>query len=539
MSQVIDLCCGDDNGGWPNAASAPPLPLCRKRRREREESSNDAHPRNENGPGKKTATGWAKFVFDLELAEEVEVGVSLHRKRRSIMKSERIAKNYAAGKIAQTLEGVQATEKDNGSEDAQAVDHDESHEGIAAAATPPMNSDLKQTSRDDGSANKHSQKRLTSKGTCTWDYRLGELADYRKVHGHCNVPQRYSENTKLGTWVAHQRHQYSLHLRGETSAITLPRIEALESLGFEWGIRSATCTWEDRLSELADYRKLHGHCNVPQKHSEKAKLGTWVTNQRTQYSLHLKRETSSITIPRIQALESLSFEWSSHGATWEVRLSELANYRKVHGHCNVPKKYNNNTKLGAWVANQRHQYSLHLRGETPAITLPKIEALESLGFEWGTSKRTAWEDRLSELAEYRKVHGHCNVPPKNIENTKLRRWVEMQKYQYSLHLKGETSRITLPRIKLLESLGFEWGSRSFTCTRTWEDRLSELADYRKLHGHCNVPHKYSENAELGGWVARQRHQYSLHLKGETSAITLSRMQALESLGFEWAIRGTA
>jgi hypothetical protein len=59
-------------------------------------------------------------VFDLELADEVEVGVSLHRKRRNVMKSERSAKNDAAGKIAQNLKGVQATEKDVGSEDAQA-----------------------------------------------------------------------------------------------------------------------------------------------------------------------------------------------------------------------------------------------------------------------------------------------------------------------------------------------------------------------------------------------------------------------------------
>jgi hypothetical protein len=31
--------------------------------------------------------------------------------------------------------------------------------------------------------------------------RLSELADYRKIHGHCNVPAKYSENTKLGNWV--------------------------------------------------------------------------------------------------------------------------------------------------------------------------------------------------------------------------------------------------------------------------------------------------------------------------------------------------
>jgi hypothetical protein len=49
----------------------------------------------------------------------------------------------------------------------------------------------------------------------------------------------------------------------------------------------------------------------------------------------------------------------------------------------------------------------------------------------------------------------------------------------------------------LESLGFEWG----VCNTTWEDRLRELADYRNIHGHCNVPKNYSENTQLGKWVA--------------------------------------
>jgi hypothetical protein len=38
--------------------------------------------------------------------------------------------------------------------------------------------------------------------------------------------------------------------------------------------------WEDCFSELADYHKIHGHCNVPQSYSEKSKLGYWVATQK-------------------------------------------------------------------------------------------------------------------------------------------------------------------------------------------------------------------------------------------------------------------
>ena len=64
----------------------------------------------------------------------------------------------AEGKRVEILKGVDATEKDVGS----VADHRESREGIAAAASAaashPMNSDSKQTSRNDDSTKKHFQE---------------------------------------------------------------------------------------------------------------------------------------------------------------------------------------------------------------------------------------------------------------------------------------------------------------------------------------------------------------------------------------------
>jgi hypothetical protein len=34
------------------------------------------------------------------------------------------------------------------------------------------------------------------------------------------------------------------------------------------------------------------------------------------------------------------------GSSWEERLSELADYRKIHGHCNIPA---NTVKTSSWV----------------------------------------------------------------------------------------------------------------------------------------------------------------------------------------------
>jgi competence protein ComGC len=316
--------------------------------------------------------------------------------------------------------------------------------------------------------------------------------------------------------------------------MTLSRIHALESLGFEWDSRRVAtwdATWELRMSELADYHKIHGHCDVPWKYSEDIRLANWVEKQRQQYRLQQKGNRSHMTLSRIYALESFGFVWNDNGngVAWELRLSELADYRNIHGHCNVRGKYSEDTKLGGWVESQKSSYRLHQEGTVSSLSTLQIRALESMDLEWD-SRRATRELRLSELADYRKIHGHSNVPKGYSGNGKLAKWVENQRQQYRLRQEGNTSQMTLSRIYALESLGFEWNNVSVVA---WELRFSELADYHKIHGHCNVPWKYSENMKLAKWVESQRNQYKLHVKEKKTHMTTFRIHKLERLNFEW------
>jgi hypothetical protein len=294
------------------------------------------------------------------------------------------------------------------------------------------------------------------------------------------------------------------------------------------GRQFSVSAWEDRLSELAEYGKIHGHCNVPQRNSEYTKLANWVTYQRRQYKVHLEGKKSKMTTFRIQELESLGFGWGVCITAWEDRLSELAAYSIMQGNCNVPKNYSENTKLAYWVGTQRREYRLHQEGKKSNMTTFRIQELESLGFEWNRHG-AAWEDHLNDLADYRIIQGHCNVPQHGSDNLKLAAWVGEQRCQYRLHLKGKSSPMTTFRIQELETLGFEWDNQY----AIWEVRLSELADYRNIQGHCNVPAGYSKNTKLANWVAYQRRQYKLHLEGKRSSLTLSRIQVLENIGMHW------
>jgi hypothetical protein len=334
MSQVLGLCedSSDDNGQLTNTASVPPLPASRKRPRDSEESPNDAHPRNINGPGNKTAIGSAEFVVDSE-------------NDKNDSSEEALA--YQAGDWAQKFKELCRYRESKGHCDFHSHDPDYAElsswvfrmvGGKYSILTPERVKAL------DGIGFVWGLSR-----TC-WEHRLSELTDYHKIHGHCNVPTNYSKNAQLGRWVGTQRQLYRLQKGGKRSSLTLSRIQAMESLGFEWdycavAAKAAVAAWEHRLRELADYRNIHGHCNVSNRSSKNAKLGSWVGTQRSQYRLQKEGKSSPMTLSRIQALESLGFEWdcsvaaNTAVAAWEHRLSELADYRKIHGHCNVPKKY--------------------------------------------------------------------------------------------------------------------------------------------------------------------------------------------------------
>jgi hypothetical protein len=70
-----------------------------------------------------------------------------------------------------------------------------------------------------------------------WMERYGELMRFQQENGHCNVPDKYSANTKLGSWVRNQRVQYRNLQSKKKSRMTPSRIALLEKIGFQWSVR--------------------------------------------------------------------------------------------------------------------------------------------------------------------------------------------------------------------------------------------------------------------------------------------------------------
>lgn len=141
--------------------------------------------------------------------------------------------------------------------------------------------------------------------------------------------------------------------------------------------------WDEFFQALLEFKEQHGHCHVPHTYSEDPALARWAKRQRYQYKLHLEQKTSTMTVDRLQKLESVGFIWEPQTSVWETRRLELEAFLKEHGDCNVPCRYSKNPQLGMWVKRQRRQYKLFQAGVGASkLSAERFQILSNMGFEW-------------------------------------------------------------------------------------------------------------------------------------------------------------
>mmetsp|Transcript_8613 Transcript_8613/g.13276 ORF Transcript_8613/g.13276 Transcript_8613/m.13276 type:complete len:410 (-) Transcript_8613:132-1361(-) len=172
---------------------------------------------------------------------------------------------------------------------------------------------------------------------------------------------------------------------------------------------------------------------------------------------------------------------------------------------------------------------------TSAQPIKKKKRVVSATYKFRPYQEEKWKERFEDLLAFRRENSHCLVPHTFPENPTLARWVKRQRYQYKLFQQKEPSSMTQERIDLLDGVGFVWHSHEVV----WQERLSELMEYKKEHGDCLVPSNYTPNPKLATWVKCQRRQYKLHLRGSPSNITVERIHILEKAGFEWELRSSS
>jgi superfamily II DNA or RNA helicase len=346
-------------------------------------------------------------------------------------------------------------------------------------------------------------KRLTTIGFIwdaqdeAWKQRFDELTEFRRIHGHCSVPQRYADNPELARWVSQQRLK-----RDE---LPQDRIHQLEEIGFDIKpqrkpLEGGQKSWEEMFAALSEFKALHGHCRVTRNSAENTRLAHWVGVQRK------KRET--LGERRIHDLEKIGFVWNPMDEQWERQFTALKLYKAKHGHCNVPvtRERELDRELGRWCSHQR------VLKRSNKLSAERIRRLEVLGFIFDPIA-SSWEEMFAALMAYKRHYGHCNVSQTDAHNAKLAMWVRSQRARRGV--------LTPNQIARLEEIGIVWNP----IDAYWDEKFSELERYKTTHGDCNVPQKWQDNPSLGIWCNNQRRR-----RKQLSGDHLSR---LDKIGFQW------
>jgi len=263
--------------------------------------------------------------------------------------------------------------------------------------------------------------------------RVSDLLQFKKKYGHCDVSQKSKKYRELATWLTHLRE------RKKRGTLTPQQFKDLVEIGIQWNPLERL--WEELLSELEKFQKIHGHCDVPQNWNKNRKLGIWVSTQRVSY------KKGNLAPYRIRKLEKIGFQWELQRAKldvlWKKRVHQLEEFKEKHGHFNIPKRSSEYPGLSEWVNNIRQ------RKKRNSLMKERIYTLDRIGFIWDWI-REKWIQRVSELEQFKSDHGHCNVPAKWPENRSLGGWVSKQRQQY------KTGKLSEERIKRLEQLDFRW-----------------------------------------------------------------------------------
>ena len=63
-----------------------------------------------------------------------------------------------------------------------------------------------------------------------WDEKIKQLREFKRVHGHSNVPKRGGKDEQLGRFVNNQRQHYRKRQSGLKNSLTQERIDELEEV---------------------------------------------------------------------------------------------------------------------------------------------------------------------------------------------------------------------------------------------------------------------------------------------------------------------
>jgi hypothetical protein len=205
-----------------------------------------------------------------------------------------------------------------------------------------------------------------------WNLAFDKAKRFYEDKGHLSTPDK-----TLNQWITYQR----LHAK----QLTQRQLTLLDSIRYNdaGGFRECDMkAWSEKISHLKEVYDSQGDL----KHLPNA-LSTWISKQRQ------KARNGELEPKKRSQLEEMGIDFSGHGSKkdgrpeirdmprWNAQFENLKQFREIHDHCNVPKRYLQDKSLAAWVSAQRRRYK-ELKKKDVSIEAEWVDRLESIGFDW-------------------------------------------------------------------------------------------------------------------------------------------------------------
>lgn len=295
--------------------------------------------------------------------------------------------------------------------------------------------------------------------SASWDIMYLEAESYYKTFGNLMVPADYMTEAGygLGRWIRAQRiarekreavslEKVSFDENIGEEVLSDERIRKLDKIGMCWDSVYKE-RWAVNYKLAGEYFKKFGDLNIPHDYiaeaeklktvfpDGKAKLGVWLSVQRTNYQRgHLSKE-------KIEALEKIGIRWDIFDDRWEQGFYYAKKYVEEVGDINFISKDEEYSgfNLSRWLHTQRARY------KNGKLSKERVERLESIGFKWSIHE-AFWEKGYNHAVDYAEKHGNLSVPQDFIceDGFKLKIWLKNQSSKYK---KGQLSTVQITKLQ--------------------------------------------------------------------------------------------
>lgn len=218
--------------------------------------------------------------------------------------------------------------------------------------------------------------------------------------------------------------------------------EKLESIEIPLFIKSPVLS--QVYPALVSHKEKYGNPNIPLGSTDGKRC-------KTLRRLHFQNKLSDDEVALLtdMGFRFHSFEDVYYECDFDEMLGKLMDYRAEYDTFQIPKKYEPDPELGAWVTMLRRLY------RTKDLPTNQIEKLNDVGFEWistrkcGSSFMSRYREVFSKLGEA--TEAGVDVSKLLIEDEELKKWIIGQRVAY------ENGNLSESRVQYMDEIpGVDW-----------------------------------------------------------------------------------